>query len=73
MHEPFWPTLPFLIPKSEGLPLWWTISWWIFQIVIMTVLLLVVGRWAIQVERTLHGSVGQPTGAQADEGQSLDS
>jgi hypothetical protein len=52
--EHFWPTLPYIIPTSQGLPLWWSILWWIFQIAIMSTLLWIVTRWALRVDRELN-------------------
>ncbi len=46
----FWPTLPFFIPKSQGMPLWFDLFWWAFQIVIMTTLLLSLRRWGMKLD-----------------------
>lgn len=51
--EHFWPTFPFLVPASQGLPLWWALSWWIFQILIMGLVLTLITRWAVRVDRDL--------------------
>ena len=47
----FWPTLPLKIPYSEGMPHWWDPAWWIFQIVVMSVLLLALRKVAMSVDR----------------------
>ncbi len=47
----FWPTLPIKIPYSQGEPLWWDIVFWIFQVVIMTTLVLLLIRWATRIDR----------------------
>lgn len=52
--EKFWPTFPYLIPASQGMPLWWYISWWIFQIVVMGAILYLITRWAVRVDRVLN-------------------
>ncbi|PWI57816.1 hypothetical protein [Sulfoacidibacillus thermotolerans] len=38
----FWPSIPFYIPYSPGMPNWWDLVWWIFQLVIMSALLLIL-------------------------------
>lgn len=52
--ENFWPSLPYIVPGSEGLPLWWAISWWIFQVVIMGAILWLIFRWATRIDRELR-------------------
>lgn len=52
--EHFWPQLPLLVPASQGDPLWWYISWWIFQIVVMVFLLVMVARWAVNMDRNME-------------------
>jgi len=54
--EHFWPSFPFIVQPSQGLPLWWDISWWIFQIVIMSAVLLLITRWAVRVDKELDVS-----------------
>lgn len=51
--EHFFPTLPLLIPASQGVPLWWYISWWIFQIVVMGAIIWVVTRWALGIDKLM--------------------
>lgn len=50
----FWPTLPFLVPASQGVPLWWYIGWWIFQIVVMGFIIWLVTRWAVRIDRMMN-------------------
>lgn len=47
----FWPHVPYIIPSSQGMPMWWDILWWVFQIVIMTAVLLLLRVWATKVDR----------------------
>jgi hypothetical protein len=49
--EKFWPTLPFLIPTTEGTQMWWDIFWWIFQIVIMSTLIILLTKWALKMDQ----------------------
>jgi hypothetical protein len=58
----FWPTLPLTVPNSEGIALWWDIAWWVFQIVVMVILLTVIARWAVRVDKddSLGESPAQP-------------
>ena len=51
--EAFWPKLPYVIPASQGQPLWWDIAWWIFQIVIMVVIVALITRWATRVDKLM--------------------
>lgn len=55
----FWPTLPLIIPNSQGVYLWWYIAWWIFQIVVMVFLLVLIARWAVHMDRDLEGEQKQ--------------
>lgn len=59
MHN-FWPTLPFFVPASQGVPLWWDVLWWIFQIVVMSFILFIVTRWALKIDRLLNENVKTP-------------
>ncbi|AEJ41164.1 hypothetical protein TPY_3006 [Sulfobacillus acidophilus TPY] len=43
---PFLPHLPIRIPNSPGLPIWWDLMWWLFQILVMTSLLFYFNRIA---------------------------
>lgn len=47
----FFPSLPYVIPHSPGIAHWWDIFWWIFQLVVMTTLVLVLRHWAISFDR----------------------
>ncbi|MHB1683004.1 MAG: hypothetical protein ACYCYO_09330 [Bacilli bacterium] len=47
----FWPTLPFYIPYSPGMPNWWDLVWWIFELVIMSLLLVTLTVVATRVDR----------------------
>ncbi|UOF89829.1 hypothetical protein LSG31_18435 [Fodinisporobacter ferrooxydans] len=47
----FWPTFPFVIPNSPGIPLWWDLFWWIFQIVLISSLLYVLKTWCVKMDR----------------------
>lgn len=49
--EPFWPSLPFNIPNSEGITIWWYAFWWLFQIVVYTWLVVMLTRWALRMDR----------------------
>jgi hypothetical protein len=51
--EHFWPSLPVVIPNSEGMPMWWDIMWWVFQIVIMSTLLITLRNWAVKADRKM--------------------
>ncbi len=51
MAAGFWPTLPLKMPYSEGEAHWWDPTWWIFQIVVMSILLLTLRRVALSVDR----------------------
>lgn len=48
---PFFPRLPLVIPFSPGLPHWWDPEWWLFQIIVMTVLLTIFRNVATSVDR----------------------
>ncbi len=51
MGNGFWPHFPYFIPSSPGMPHWWDIFWWCFQLVIMGGLLLALRHLAIRVDR----------------------
>jgi hypothetical protein len=59
--ENFWPTLPFFVPGSQGVPLWWDILWWVFQIVVMSFVLYIVTRWALKIDRLSNENVTTPS------------
>ncbi|KUO96643.1 hypothetical protein [Ferroacidibacillus organovorans] len=46
----FFPSFPFYVPDSPGTPLWWDISFWLFQLIVMSSLLLMLRRWAIRAD-----------------------
>ena len=70
--EHFFPTLPLIIPASQGMPLWWYFSWWVFQIIIMGAIIWMVTRWAMKVDRLIVSKVdAKPT--QSDSGSSVNS
>lgn len=50
MGKGFWPTLPLHIPYSPGMSHWWDPVWWIFQIVVMSAVLLTLRKVAIDVD-----------------------
>ena len=49
--EHFWPSLPYHIPPSQGMRLWWDIFWWIFQIVTMTTIIVLLRTWALREDK----------------------
>ena len=46
----FFPHLPVRVPFSPGIAHWWDPFWWLFQIVIMTVLLITFRKVALRVD-----------------------
>lgn len=46
-----WPTAPFYIPYSPGMPNWWDLVWWVFQIGIMSLLLWLLSHIALGIDR----------------------
>lgn len=64
--EHFWPVLPFVIPSSEGIPIWWDIFWWAFQVVIMTTILVLLRRWAVREDNKMDQQLEQPAVIPAD-------
>lgn len=50
----FWPKVPFYIPYSPGMPGWWDLVWWIFQIIVMSALLLTLHNVALREDRAPH-------------------
>lgn len=50
----FWPSIPFYIPYSPGMPSWWDLVWWIFQLVVMSALLLLLHNVAMREDREPH-------------------
>lgn len=61
-----WPTAPFYIPYSPGMPDWWDLAWWVFQIVIMSLLLWFLATVAMRVDRDFVKSA-QPHDLQDDD------
>lgn len=55
MHKAFWPTLPFYIPYSQGMPYWWDSFWWAFQLVTMAFLLYLLRTVAVRTDRDFDG------------------
>lgn len=51
MKGRFFPTLPFRIPHSPGISHWWDIFWWVFQLVVMTTMVLLLRHWAVSFDR----------------------
>ncbi|HBQ94258.1 MAG: hypothetical protein M1294_07000 [Firmicutes bacterium] len=49
--RPFFPSLPLKIPYSPGISHWWDPMWWIFQIVVMSFLLLSLRKVAMDIDR----------------------
>ncbi|KPV41971.1 hypothetical protein [Alicyclobacillus ferrooxydans] len=47
----FWPTAPFYIPYSTGMPNGWDLVWWLFQLGIMSGLLWMLYSVATGVDR----------------------
>lgn len=47
----FFPHFPYFIPSSPGMPHWWDIFWWCFQLVIMASLLLTLRFLALRFDR----------------------
>lgn len=70
--EHFWPSFPFIIQPSQGLPLWWDLSWWIFQIVIMCAVLYLITRWAVRVDRDLNVAKTSDKNATPSSSRSVD-
>ncbi len=71
MPSNFWPTLPIVIPKSPGIALWWDIAFWLFQAVIMTTLLVILRKWALDVDRLRSGKAPVDVDVPADSGQNI--
>jgi len=47
----FWPSIPFYIPYSPGMPSWWDLVWWVFQLIVMSLLLLWLHSVALREDR----------------------
>lgn len=62
----FWPSAPFYIPYSPGMPNGWDLVWWLFQLGIMSGLLWLLYGVAIRVDRDFLQSAEEPS-----EGESL--
>jgi hypothetical protein len=51
MKETFWPSFSnFFIPHTSGMPHWWDIFWWCFQIIVMAALLLGLRKMALRAD-----------------------
>lgn len=55
----FWPSLPIHIPASPGMPILWDIVWWLFQTVIMGILLYYLRSVAIKIDHVRDGQISQ--------------
>lgn len=62
----FFPRFPYFIPSSPGMPHWWDIFWWTFQLVIMGSLLLALRRIALRVDRERDAAEFGATAARTD-------
>ncbi len=51
MNQGFWPTAPFYIPFSTGMPNWWDMVWWLFQLGIMALFLWLLYAVAVGVDK----------------------
>ncbi|MCY0875237.1 MAG: hypothetical protein OWT28_03030 [Firmicutes bacterium] len=58
----FWPKVPFYIPYSPGMPGWWDLVWWIFQIVVMSALLFALHKVGLREDREPHDDQPEVTG-----------
>jgi hypothetical protein len=47
----FFPSFPFYIPHSPGMPHWWDIFWWSWQLIVMGAVLLGVRAMALRYDR----------------------
>lgn len=47
----FWPSFPYFIPSSPGMPHWWDIFWWSWQLIAMGAVLLGVRAMALRWDR----------------------
>lgn len=47
----FFPHFPYFIPGSTGIPHWWDIFWWSWQLIIMSAVLLGVRALALRWDR----------------------
>lgn len=52
----FFPHLPYFIPHSPGMPHWWDIFWWCFQLIVMAGLLLSLRAIALRVDRARNAA-----------------
>ncbi|MHB1612503.1 MAG: hypothetical protein ACYCOU_25090 [Sulfobacillus sp.] len=59
MNGGFFPTLPYVIPHSPGIAHWFDIFWWVFQLVVMTTLVLLLRHWAVSFDRERDSDVKQ--------------
>jgi hypothetical protein len=60
----FFPSFPYFIPSTPGMPHWWDIFWWSWQLIVMGGILLAVRalalRWDRDQEAKEFGAKGTP-------------
>ncbi|MCY0900888.1 MAG: hypothetical protein OWU32_01715 [Firmicutes bacterium] len=64
----FWPSLPFYIPYSPGMPSWWDLVWWVFQLIVMSLLLLWLHSTALREDRAALQETAHREGKRAGKG-----
>ncbi|MDA8192919.1 MAG: hypothetical protein M0Z53_02810 [Thermaerobacter sp.] len=47
----FFPHFPFFVPHSPGIPHWWDLFWWAFQLIVMTAILLSLRKVAVSIDQ----------------------
>lgn len=47
----WFPHFPYFIPSSPGIPHWWDIFWWTWQLIVMGGVLLGLRHIALRVDR----------------------
>lgn len=47
----FWPSVPFYIPYSTGMPNGWDLVWWLFQLIFMAGFLWLLYVIAMRIDR----------------------
>ncbi len=60
--QDFWPALPFYIPYSVGMPNWWDMVWWLYQLGLMSGVLWVLYGIARWVDRNFLEQSADPDG-----------
>ncbi|PSR28411.1 hypothetical protein SAMN00768000_0842 [Sulfobacillus thermosulfidooxidans DSM 9293] len=58
----FFPYLPIRIPYSPGIAHWWDPFWWLFQIIVMTVLLISFRKVALRIDDQFDDPKPKPPG-----------